>query len=218
MSKNAVSFIVVIASLALLFILVKFGASKPSNNSGEVKGSNDSNYNLGLNPQDNFAGNPNATVILIEYSDFQCPACAYFHAVFNQLRTTYPDSVVFIYRHFPLPQHNNAKAAAYAAEAAAKQGKFWEMHNLIFESQPNWSEKNTAESIFESYAKQLGLDMERYKFDVKDPQIAQKVAQQLASGEDLNVTGTPTFYLNGKQIQGTDLDGFKKLIDEQLKK
>lgn len=217
MSKNYISFIVVIASIALLFVLVKLGGAKPSNNGGEVKGSSSSNYALAYNPQDNFAGNPNATVVLIEYSDFQCPACAYFHAVINQLRTTYPDSVVFIYRHFPLPQHNNAKMAAYASEAAAKQGRFWEMHNLIFENQQDWSEKNPADSIFEGYAKQLGLDMERYKIDVKDPQIAQKVAQQLASGEKLNVTGTPTFYLNGKQIRGTDLDSFKKLIDEQLK-
>ena len=218
MSKNSISFLVVIATLILLFILVKFGATKPSDSSGALKSSNSFIYSLSFNPQDNFAGNPNATVIFIEYSDFQCPACAFFHSIVNQLKMDYPDNVVFIYRHFPLPQHDNAKPAAYAAEAAARQGKFWEMHNLIFENQQDWSEKSSANSIFDDYAKRLNLDIERYKNDVKDPQIAQKVADQLDSGVKVNVTGTPTFYLNGRQIQGNNLDEFKQLIDAGLKK
>ena len=216
MSKNSTSFLVVIATIVLLFILVKFGATKPKDNTDTKD--NGLSYNLTFNPQDNFAGNPNATVTLIEYSDFQCPACAYYHTVLNQLKMDYPDNVVFIYRNFPLPQHKNAKPAAYAVEAAARQGKFWEMHNLIFENQTNWSDKNVADSLFENYAKQLNIDIERYRNDIKDPQISRKVDGQLVSGEKLNITGTPTFFLNGKQIQANNIDEFKEKIDAELKK
>jgi predicted DsbA family dithiol-disulfide isomerase len=170
-----------------------------------------------ISESDWFLGKKDSKAVLIEYSDFQCPACRYYHPIVKDLNNEYNNSLTFAYRHFPLPQHKNAKMAAYAAEAAGKQGKFWEMHDLIFKNQSEWSskEKNKAKDFFMKYASDLDLDMDQFKKDIISDIIKDKVDNDLKSGQRAGINSTPTFFLNGKKINNPrDYDGFKKLIEE----
>lgn len=161
-------------------------------------------------------GNAAAAVTIIEYSDFQCPACKVYHSVVRQVLDEYGDRVHFGYRHFPLPQHKNAKPAAYAAEAAGKQGKFWEMHDMIFDRQDEWAEAGDAEAMFREYAGSLGLDLARYDADAALEDVERKVETDYASGVQSLVNATPTFFLNGVRIQPRNYDEFKQFIDAAL--
>lgn len=158
-------------------------------------------------------GASSSTVSLVEYSDFQCPACGYYYPVVEEVLKENKDNIAFTYRHFPLPQHKNALAAAYAGEAAGTQGKFWEMHELLFKHQNDWSESTTAESIFEGYAKELNLDIAKFKIDRDSQETKDKVAHDRATGLKSGVNSTPSFYLNGKKIPNPNSpDEFKALI------
>jgi protein-disulfide isomerase len=170
-------------------------------------------------PVRHVTGKQNAAVTLVEYSDFQCPACGVYYPVVEQIVEKYKDRISFDYRHYPLVAiHPNAFAAARASEAAGKQDKFWEMYRLLFANQSSWSESNAAQSTFEKYARQLQLDMGRYKADFASSKTNSAIN---ASIREFNETGlpksTPTFLLNGKKIQPRDAKDFSRLIDEQLK-
>jgi protein-disulfide isomerase len=159
-------------------------------------------------------GNASSTVALIEYSDFQCPACASYFPIVEKVLADYSSKIVFASRHFPLTQHLNAIPAAKASEAAGAQGKFWEMHDQLFIKQADWSETKDAKVIFTGYAEKLGLDMEKFAKDYDSKETADKIQLSLKSGLKAGVDSTPTFYLNGKKIQPKNYDEFKKLIDE----
>ncbi|MEK7596148.1 MAG: thioredoxin domain-containing protein [Patescibacteria group bacterium] len=171
---------------------------------------------LAVNESDWFKGGENAPAALVEYSDFQCPACASYAPLVRALAGEFGSGLKIVYRHFPLNQiHKNADLAARAAEAAGRQGKFWEMHDLIFDNQKQWSDarKTEAEKIFAELAEKLGLDAEKFSFDVQSEEIEKAVAEDLASGNASAVQGTPTFFLNGKKIQNPrSYEEFKKLI------
>ncbi len=154
-------------------------------------------------------------VTVIEYSDFQCPACgAYFPMVERLLREN-PDQVRLVYRHFPLTQHVNAVPAAITAEAAGRQGKFWEMYRMLFDTQPQWENSTDTKTIFSSFAQQLGLDMTKYAADVALPEIEEKVNNDLKSGLKAGVNSTPTFFVNGKKITSPrSYEEFKTIIDQ----
>ena len=155
----------------------------------------------------------NGKTVLMEFSDYQCPACKAYYPLVEQLVKDEGDNITFVYRNFPLPQHGNAMTSARAAEAAGRQGKFWEMHNKIFENQDAWAEKNSSDAavIFQDYAKNLGLDLTRFNADYNDKTIQVKILNDYKSGVNLNVQGTPTFFVNGKKINNpTSLDGFKQ--------
>src|SRR3989344_2713566 len=100
-----------------------------------------------VSAEDWLKGNRDAQVVLIEYSDFQCPACAFYYPLLKNLTEEFGDKIAMVYRHFPLPNHQNAKPAAYAAEAAGRQGKFWEMHDMVFENQEEWQGKRSATGL-----------------------------------------------------------------------
>lgn len=162
-------------------------------------------------------GNKKAKAALIEYSDFQCPACAAYQPIVKKLSETYGNRIAIVYRHFPLPQHKNAEKAAYAAEAAGRQDKFWEMHDLIFKNQEDWSESPDAEKLFLAYAKELKLNENQFNKDVKSETVKQKIADNLVSGQKLSVNATPTFFLNGEKLENiSNFENFKKLIDVRL--
>lgn len=164
-------------------------------------------------------GKQDATVTLVEYSDFQCSACRAYYPVVEQVIEKYKDKISFEYRHYPLTTiHRNAFAAARASEAADKQGKFWEMYRLLFENQLSWAESGTAQSTFETYAKQLDLDVERYKIDFASNETNSAISTSIKEFNSQNLPqSTPTFLLNGKKITpGNTLEEFSKLIDEQL--
>lgn len=153
-----------------------------------------------ISENDHVKGNPNASFVIIEYSDFQCPACAYYETQVNTLLEAHGDSIAFVYRHFPLKQiHRNAAEAARASEAAARQGKFWEMHDILFENQAEWSGLGNPRSLFGEYALEIGLNQEQFLADIKDPQIAAVVEHHYRSAIQNNFRGTPTFVVNGQQ-------------------
>ena len=148
-------------------------------------------------------GSPNARVQLEEFGDFQCPPCAMFHPVLKQMHQEFGDKILITFRNYPLvPPHNNAVPAASAAEAAGLQGKakFWEMHALIYESQDKWKNLPDVRPLFESYAQQIGLDVERFKRDMSGEPVAQRIFLDGKRGRSLGVRGTPTVFLNGREL------------------
>ena len=162
-------------------------------------------------------GNPDAPVTIVEYSDFECPACRNEAPTLQALLNQYDGQVAIVYRHFPLTQaHKQAEAAAYAAEAAGKQGKFWEMHDQLFATQPEWTGNDEAATLFAGFAEELELDMEQYNADVAADEVKNAVQADVSSGSRSGVRSTPSFYLNGFKIRNPSLAGFQQLIDEAL--
>ena len=166
---------------------------------------------------DHIKGNASSTVTLVEYSDFQCPACAGYFPVVEKLFREASTTMRLVYRHFPLSQHANAIPAALASEAAGKQGKFWEMYEMLFTNHDLWENSKNAKTIFSGYAEKLGLDMNKYNLDVDSRELKDKVDTDMKGGVKAGVNSTPTFYLNGKKVQNPNgYAEFKKLIDEAL--
>jgi len=167
-----------------------------------------------ISPEDWVKGNREAKVVLIEYGDFQCPACAFYYPVLKKLSEEFGDKLAIVYRHFPLTSiHPNAKSAAFAAEAGGKQGKFWEMHNLIFENQSEWKDKRKPDEIFINYAQRLNLNIDQFKTDLASKEIRQKVENAYQNAVRLGLNSTPTFFLNGKKITNPrNYEEFKNLI------
>lgn len=167
--------------------------------------------------QDHIIGNPESDVVVLEYGDFECPACGSYHPVLKQLKAEYGDRVAFVYRHFPLVQiHAKADISARASEAAAMQGKFWEMHDRLFENQEEWTRGNTEETLVR-YAQELGLDVERFRADLESQQVKEAVTSDRISALNASLPGTPTFFLNGVQIASPkSTDAFRSLLNEAL--
>jgi len=155
-------------------------------------------------------GPKDAPVRLEEFGDFECPPCGLFHPILEQMHAEFGDKLQITFREFPLvPTHQHALAAASAAEAAGLQGKFWEMHDLIYEHQAEWKKEFNVRPIFEGYAKQIGLDVERYKRDVNGDLVAQRIFQDGKRGHSLGVKGTPTVFINGREVPFQDLPAEK---------
>lgn len=165
---------------------------------------------------DNIKGPADASATLVEYSDFQCPACGSFYPVLKQLFADSKDKVRFVYRNFPLKSlHPNAELAAHAAQAAALQGKFWEMHDKLFEGQAKWSGMSGtgAREVFLGYAGELGLDKARMDKDMDGDAVKSKVQSDVDGGNRAGVNSTPTFYLNGKKLTGfRSVDEFRAAV------
>lgn len=140
-----------------------------------------------------------SAVLIVEYSDFQCPACKAYAPLVKEFMASSSD-VTFVYRHFPLTQHFNAKKAAIAAEAAGLQGKFFEMHDLLFEQQDSWGSAVNPNKMFVGYAESIGLDADKFEADLSSGDLRLKVDQDLKSGQQVGVSGTPSFYVNGSKI------------------
>ncbi|PIP86299.1 hypothetical protein COW82_02775, partial [Candidatus Campbellbacteria bacterium CG22_combo_CG10-13_8_21_14_all_43_18] len=164
--------------------------------------------------QDWAVGGANAKATLIEYSDFQCPACAAYYPLVEQITKEFGEQVKFVYRHFPLRTiHANAANAAQASEAAGTQGQFWEMYSLLFKNQQAWASVRDPFTVFAQYAQTLELDAEQFKQDYESPKVKNKIRSHEAAGRNLGVSGTPTFVLNGKVISNpSGYDAFKALL------
>ncbi|MFL5444999.1 MAG: DsbA family protein [Myxococcales bacterium] len=159
-------------------------------------------------------GPKHAKVTIVEWSDFQCPFCGRVDPTVRQILSTYKDDVRLVWRNEPLPFHPNALPAAKAAMAAHKQGKFWQMHELMFAHQNELSEAK-----YEEWAKQIGLDVARWKADKDSPAIAEAIQKDNSYGQQVGANGTPSFFINGKLIAGAlPFDTFKTMIDEQIAK
>jgi len=157
-------------------------------------------------------GPANAPIELIEFSDFQCPFCYRAHPTVDQILKTYGDRVRFVYRHYPLPNHPNARPAAEAAACAAEQGKFWPYHDKLFASQSRLSDADLKQD-----AAELGLDTAKFNACVDTHKFSALVESDQRAGEEAGVNGTPAFFVNGRLISGAQpFDVFKKVIDDEL--
>lgn len=175
-------------------------------------GANDA-YNAGVEVKAHIKGNPDAAVKLVEYSDFQCPACAQFHGVVKEIVDQYGDQLSFEYRHFPLSQiHRLAEPAARAAEAAGQQGKFFEYHDKLFENQGTWSNSTNPAQFFLQYANEVGLDIDEFTRMQRSSILRNHVQSQFAEARELGFSGTPSFLLNGKPMQFETFDEFRAQI------
>ncbi len=154
-------------------------------------------------------GPADAKVTIVEFSDLQCPACKSSEPFIQEVVKKYPDKVRFVYRHFPLVQiHLNSQAAAEAAEAAAAQGKFWQMHDFLFEHQTEWAELSDADfkkKLIDEYLGKLEIDKNSFMQTIDTKQIKDNVAADVAAGTQLGVDSTPTFFVNGQQTPAPQL-------------
>jgi protein-disulfide isomerase len=166
-------------------------------------------------------GDASSSVSVIEYGDYECPACGEYNPVVKQLITNYGNHVLFVFREFPLYTiHPNAGVSAEAAEAAGLQGKFWEMHDLLYANQNTWPTKDPKQvtaQYFNGYAQSLGLNVAKFDSDMNSTQVADKIAADVTSGNAANIDHTPTFFVNLKQIPNPmDYAGFKSVLDAAL--
>lgn len=162
--------------------------------------------------------------VLVEFSDYQCPACGSFHQVLKAYEASgsaqykIASKIAFVYKNYPLEKiHKNARSAAYAAEAAGMQDKFFEMGDLLFENQKVWEGSNDTAKVFGEYAASLKLDLTKFKKDMTSPEVKNRVDEDMILGNQVGIDSTPTFYLNGKKLEFSTLDEFNKLLAEGVK-
>ncbi|MEW5854180.1 MAG: thioredoxin domain-containing protein [Myxococcota bacterium] len=159
-------------------------------------------------------GPATAPITIVEFSDFQCPFCSRVGPTLKQIEDTYKGKVRIAFKHNPLPFHQDAPLASKAALAAGEQGKFWEMHDKLFANQKALKRENLV-----SYAKEIGLDMGKFEKDLDNPKYDEVIKKDMAEGAANGASGTPTFFINGRQLVGAQpFDAFKNLIEEELKK
>lgn len=169
-----------------------------------------------VSQSDWFKGGADAKVELVEYADFQCPACQFYAPIVRQISQDFGEQIKIVYRHFPLSQHKQAELAAKAAEAAGRQGKFWEMHDMLYEQQTVWANNGKARDIFIGYAQTLGLDENQFVQDLESKDIEEKVRKDFQQGLQSKVDRTPSFFLQGKKIFPGNYNEFKELTGRAL--
>lgn len=208
--------IILVTALTVIAIagLIWLGGKKPTGEGQVVDGA------LLVKPDSHMTGRAGAKVTLVEFGDYQCPACGYFEPIVKQVRDAHKDNpnFNFVFRNFPLPQHKNAVAAAEAAEAAGAQGKYWEMHELLYMRQTDWAESGKAKDIFVGYAQTLKLNADDFKTALDRHTFTDFIDKDKTDGESINVNATPTFYLNGQKLANppSTPEQFKQLIDQNL--
>lgn len=164
-------------------------------------------------------GPADAPATLEEFGDFECPPCGILHPILKTMEHDFGPRLRIIFREFPLvPNHQHALAAARAAEAAGLQGKFWEMHDMIYETQNAWHEAFDVRPIFEGYATKIGLDLDRFRRDINSDVVQQRIFLDGKRGHSLGVKGTPTVFLNGREVpfESLEPDKLRALINTAL--
>lgn len=201
-----------------VFILIVAGVTWLASRGNQTVGLGAGTLSDPVTDSDWSRGGKDAKAVLVEYSDFQCPACASFYPILQRLSSEYGDKLRFVYRFFPLKNiHPNAVLSAQAAQAAGLQDKFWEMHDILFEKQSDWAGLSDPHATFAEYAKTLKLDTAKFLSDLDSAPVKAKVQDSYSSGERSSVHATPTLYLNGKELQNTRGYGdLKSNIDRVL--
>src|SRR5687768_11057849 len=185
-------------------------SAAPPGSSASLAGTPSRSIPPGADPP-NAVGPVTAVVTLEEFGDFQCPPCGMLHPVLKTMEKEFGDRLRVVFREFPLvPAHEHALSAARAAEAAGLQGKFWEMHDLLFTNQNLWKDAFDVRPIFEDYAKRIGLDVERYKQDLTSETVQYRIFLDGKRARSLGVKGTPTVFMNGREVP------FESLAPEKL--
>jgi protein-disulfide isomerase len=164
-------------------------------------------------------GNPDAPVTLEEFGDFECPSCKNLATFIDQLVKEYHPRVRLIFRNFSLPMHQFARDAALAAEAAGLQGRYWEMHDMLFQEQAVWSSATDAQLLFDTYAEALGLDLDEFRKDVKSDKARERVESDQARAKALGVKTAPTLFVDRREMGMNERNpqGVRKLVDEAVK-
>jgi protein-disulfide isomerase len=171
---------------------------------------------------DHFTGSEDQKVVLIEYGDYQCPACGRMYQTIKELEAKYPDKLTFIFRNRPLTAiHPNALAASTAAEAAGIQNKYFAMFDLLYGNQEAWSSADSGKrtAIFEGFASQLGLDLDKFRQDLSSPDINAKIKRDRTTAENYKANSTPTFILNNQKVAdsaATSPEELTKLVDDAI--
>jgi len=162
-------------------------------------------------------GSDSAVVKIVEFGDFQCPACKAAAPPLKEAYAKNGNIVQIIYRHIPLPSHQNSDESAQASEAAALQGKFWEMYDLLYANQESWQSLPDPFSVFESFATTLSLDLKKFRSDYKSSDSTKNVQRDKADADKYGVSSTPTFFVNGEKITGAQsVEAWQKIIDTKL--
>lgn len=193
-----------IALFVVLFFAYKLTNSAPSVDYSKVNK---------IKATDHVKWKPESKNILVEYNDLQCPACQGFYTFFKELEKTATPNAALVFRHFPLYSiHPNAFSAAYTAEAAGLQGKFWEMESALYEKQHEWSNLPNPNDYFLKLAESLKLDLPKFKEDVASQAVKDRVQADLAEGNSVGINATPTFILNGQKVNVATMEEFKQLL------
>lgn len=167
-----------------------------------------------VSEKDHIQGDPSAQIELVEYGDYQCPHCGHAYPIIKEVQEALGDQLKFVFRNFPLAEiHPYARLAAVATEAASRQGKYWEMHDIVFENQQDLHYPHLVE-----YATRLGLDIDQFKTDLDDQDLMEIVEDDFESGVRSGVNGTPTFFVNGHKYSGNwEAAPFISFLKSQLK-
>ena len=223
----AIIVIVLAAAIGASFVLFK-KRSGTTSNAGSTFASNNPGAGNSPAPQpDDTAGltRPNvkvsSPVVVDEYGDYQCPPCGQLYPELKQLEAEYRDQIKIQFHHFPLIKlHKNALLAAHTAEAARNQNKFWEMHDLLYRNQKEWSELEDPRPVFESYARKLNLNLTQFNGDLGSNVIDQRIAADIQRGSSVGVSGTPTVFLDSHLLryESTNLDGMRRGINILLER
>jgi protein-disulfide isomerase len=195
---------------AILYRAKRLPALAIPENSALPKGDTDSFHVLGAN---------DAPVTLMEFGDFQCPPCADLAEPINQLERDYRSRLRVVFRHLPLANHQHAREAALASEAAGLQGRFWEMHDLLYREQPVWSNAPDVRVLFSAYAGMLGLDIDRFKKDMESDKAKARVGFDEGQAMTLGVKSTPTIFINSQEVPPAYRNpaGLRTIVDAALR-
>ena len=226
-TKSSTVIPVVIIGLVLVAVIggawYLYSQSKPATNANAKPSSTPTkaatvnpNAPIGANPP-NMLGSPTASVTVEEFADFQCPTCGTTHPVMKEIQSTYGSKIRFVFREYPLPMHDKSYDAAVAAEAAGLQGKFWAMQDQLFTNQQSWSGPSAnAKEIWAGYAQKIGLDVQQWQNDMIGMAAKSRVDQDLQRGKALNVTSTPSIFINGELSPELNVAGIRRIIDAKL--
>lgn len=161
----------------------------------------------------------NSKVTVVEFGDFECPACGVAHGILKKVRSDYKDKVNFAFREFPIALHKNGYVSAMAAEAAGAQGKFWQMSDKLYDNQDEWSGEKDPVPVFAKYAKEIGINVDKFKQDIQNKKYDSRIKNDSNDGAQLGINATPTFFINNKIYEGVlSNDQFHIQLDMELKK
>jgi protein-disulfide isomerase len=220
-NRNKVFIIVVFATIVLIaagiFLMTRGNSSSSSSSTSPVDTSKlvspNSYITSGFVDGNYLPATTSATTTLVEFGDYECPACGVYAPYVKQLLTDFAGKINFVFRNYPLSEHSNALISAYAVEAAGRQRKYWQMHEKVYATQSDWVNLSDPKSVFIGYAKNLGLDVNKFTADMNSSQIKDIVQNDVNDGNAVGLTETPTFYLNNLKLNLTgSYDQFKNFI------
>lgn len=173
-----------------------------------------------LDTKGHFRGPADAAITLVEFGDYQCPSCGVYHPVVSEVLRRYPTQVRLQFRHYPLISiHQNAMMAAMAAEAAGQQGRYWDMHDMLFEYQQSWAESPNPEPEFLSFANHLGLDPNKFMQSMRSPDLQQRVLDDVVQAREAKVDAVPAFFIKGQRVHPRlSVEDFAGILDAELQK